>query len=56
MYRLHKVQKFNKINRTDLKGINLAIGAAEKSLFSSSKRLGTCFFREKKLYCRGKPV
>lgn len=42
MYKLYKRIPISDLSTKDLKGLNMACGIAERSPFTSSKRLGAC--------------
>lgn len=55
-YVLTKITPLEKITSKDFKALNLAITQAEKSLFSSSRRLGACLVVQGECILWGEPA
>lgn len=56
MYVLTKITSLNEIRSRDYKALQLAIDQAEKSLFSSSRRLGACLVVQGECILWGEPT
>lgn len=55
-YVLTKITPLNDITNKDIKALNLAIAQAEKSQFSSSRRLGACLVVQGECILWGEPA
>jgi len=55
-YTLTKTTPLSQIGKKDITSLNLAISSAEKSLFSSPRRLGACLSVKNQYILWGEPT